>query len=212
MPSAHIRRLLGLVAAVGCGALLASPAHAANQIDSQVSQIDFQMVHTKDLPAGCAPNATARVHVDTSPGFTEKLVITVRGFEPNTPLVLFAIQVPNKPFGIGWYEGDVAIGPQGWVRETFISRFNNETFAVAVGTAGAPQTHTAEPFPDADENPVFNPVHTYHLGIWFDSVEAAKANGCPEVQTPFNGDHTAGPQVLNTGNFEDDEGPLLQIQ
>jgi hypothetical protein len=199
--SVRTRRLLGLVVAVGCGALLASPVHAA-------SQVDFTMVRTKGLPAGCAPYARASVHVDTTPGFTERLVIEVSGFVPNTPLVLFTIQVPNSPFGIGWYQGDVAIGPRGWVKETFISRFNIETFALAVGTpAPAPQTHPE----DATENPVFNPVHTYHLGIWFDSVEAAEANGCPPNLTFFNGDHTAGPQVLNTGNFPDEEGPLSQV-
>jgi len=150
------------------------------------------------------------VHVDTSPGFTERLVIKVSGFQPNTPLVLFTLQVPNKPFGIGWYQGDIAIGPKGSATETFITRANVETFAVAVDVAPAPQTHTGGPFPDAKENPKFAPVHTYHLGIWFDSVEAAVANGCPAVQTPFNGDHTAGPQVLNTGNFKG-LGPLATV-
>ena len=198
------RRLLGLAAALACGASLASPAHAA-------SSFDFKMVHTQGLPKECAEHATASVHVDTSPGFTEKLVITVKGFKPGTPLVLFAIQKPNAPFGIGWYEGDVAIGAEGSVTETFVSRFNVETFAVAVGVAPAPQTHTILPFPDATENPKFAPVHTYHLGIWFDSVEAAVANGCPAIETPFNGDHTAGPQVLNTGNFPDNAGPLARV-
>jgi hypothetical protein len=199
--STNIRRLLGLAAALGCGALLASPAHAA-------SQFDFNMVRTKGLPAGCAPNARASVHVDTSPGFTERLIITVSGFKPNTPLVLFTIQVPNSPFGVGWYQGDVAIGPQGSVKETFISRFNIETFALAVGEAPAPETHPD----DAEENPVFNPIHTYHLGIWFDSVDAAVENGCPATETFFNGDHTAGPQVLNTGTFPDEAGPLSEIE
>jgi len=61
------------------------------------------------------------------------------------------------------------------------------------------------------KNPIFAPIHTYHLGIWFDSVAAARANGCPPNQTPFNGDHTAGPQVLNTGTFPDKAGPLSHI-
>lgn len=30
--------------------------------------------------------------------------------------------------------------------------------------------------------------------------------------TPFNGDHTAGVQLLNTSNFNNDQGPLRQIQ
>ena len=122
------------------------------------------MVRTQGLPEGCAEHATASVHVDTSPGFTEKLVITVKGFRPGTPLVLFAIQKPNAPFGIGWYEGDVAIGAKGSVTETFVSRFNIETFATAVGQAQAPKTHPA----DGAKNPAFKPIHTYHLGIWFE--------------------------------------------
>jgi hypothetical protein len=199
---ARARRLLGLAAVLACGGVLASPAHAD-------SSFNFKMVRTKGLPEGCAEHATASVHVDTSPGFTEKLVIKVSGFKPNTPLVLFAIQVPNAPFGIGWYEGDVAIGASGSVTETFVSRFNIETEAMApVGVAPAPNTHPGD---DATKNPVFKPVHTYHLGIWFDSVEAAVANGCPANKTAFNGDHTAGPQVLNTGGFKDLAGPLARI-
>jgi hypothetical protein len=190
----------GAAMALGLFALAAGPADAA-------SSFDFKMVRTKGLPKECAEHAQAWVHVDTTPGFTERLVINVKGFKPGTPLVLFAIQVPNAPFGIGWYEGDVAIGAKGTVKETFISRFNVETFAVAVGTAPAPKTHPA----DGTVNPIFAPVHTYHLGIWFDSVAAARANGCPPNQTPFNGDHTAGPQVLNTGNFPDKAGPLSHI-
>ena len=129
-----------------------------------MSSFDFKMVRTQGLPEGCAEHATASVHVDTSPGFTEKLVITVKGFRPGTPLVLFAIQKPNAPFGIGWYEGDVAIGAKGSVTETFVSRFNIETFATAIGQAQAPKTHPA----DGAKNPAFKPIHTYHLGIWFE--------------------------------------------
>jgi hypothetical protein len=197
---ARARRLLGLAAALACGGVLASPAHAD-------SSFNFKMIRTRGLPKECAEHATASVHVDTTPGFAEKLVITVKGFRPGTPLVLFAIQEPNAPFGIGWYEGDVAIGAKGSVTETFVSRFNIETFATAIGQAQAPKTHPA----DGAKNPAFKPIHTYHLGVWFDSVEAAVANGCPPNQTVFNGDHTAGPQVLNTGTFPDLNGPLARI-
>ena len=58
---------------------------------------------------------------------------------------------------------------------------------------------------------MFKPVHTFHLGVWFDSVQAGAANGCVGGPTPFNGDHTAGVQVLNTGTFNDRFGPLRQI-
>ncbi len=61
-------------------------------------------------------------------------------------------------------------------------------------------------------NPAFNPIQMYHLGLWFDSFQAASAAGCPATMTPFNGQHNAGIQVLNTSNFADDHGPLRDIQ
>jgi hypothetical protein len=63
------------------------------------------------------------------------------------------------------------------------------------------------PFPDASLNPPANPVHTFHLGLWFNSPNDAAAAGCASNVTPFNGEHDAGIQVLNTSNFADDEGP-----
>src|SRR3954469_22292675 len=44
--SAYARPLLGLAAALACGAALTSPAHAA-------SSFDFKMVRTQGLPEGC---------------------------------------------------------------------------------------------------------------------------------------------------------------
>ena len=75
----------------------------------------------------------------------------------------------------------------------------------------APVVHNFA-FPDASANPVMNPVHTFHLGLWFNSpVDAGKA-GCPTGVTPFNGDHDAGVQVLNTGQFDDAQGPLGRLK
>ena len=74
--------------------------------------------------------------------------------------------------------------------------------------------HNKPPFPDASSNPAFDPIHTYHLGLWFNSpTDAVKAN-CdkkPGTVTPFNGEHNAGVQVLSTRNFGDANGPLRQI-
>lgn len=41
-------------------------------------------------------------------------------------------------------------------------------------------------------------------------AEDAAAAGCGDEVTPFNGDHTAGIQVLSSRGFADAEGPLLQ--
>jgi hypothetical protein len=86
--------------------------------------------------------------------------------------------------------------------------FNRETFIVAPGAAPAPKV-----FPDdATTNPATPPVQLYHLGLWFNApADAAKA-GCPATVTPFNGEHNAGIQVLNTSNFQDGAGPLSALQ
>ena len=68
------------------------------------------------------------------------------------------------------------------------------------------------PFPDATSNPAFAPVQTYHLGLWFNSPADAQKAGCAATVTPFNGEHNAGIQVLNTANFPADAGPLRQLQ
>jgi hypothetical protein len=93
----------------------------------------------------------------------------------------------------------------------FIGRFNIETFAVAPGVAPAPQVFNDQPFPDAAQNPAFNPIQMYHLGLWFNSPADAQKAGCSGNVTPFNGEHNAGIQVLNTARFADDQGPLRQI-
>jgi hypothetical protein len=68
-------------------------------------------------------------------------------------------------------------------------------------------------FPDAPNSgdPV-EPIHTYHLGLWFNNPADAVAAGGPSNVTPFNGEHNAGVQVLNTTNFRDAFGPLRPQQ
>ena len=75
----------------------------------------------------------------------------------------------------------------------------------------APLVHN-NAFPDASINPVTDPVHTFHLGLWFNSSEDAKNAGCPADTTPFNGEHNAGIQVFNTSNFFDLQGPLFFVK
>jgi hypothetical protein len=161
--------------------------------------------------ADCLPNAKGRVTVNHL-GAVETLHVEVNGLRPNTEYDLFIIQVPNAPFGLSWYQGDIETNNNGRGIGEFIGRFSIETFIVAPGTAPAPVVHDQLPFPDADSNPATAPVHTYHLGLWFNSPQAAKDAGCPDTKTPFNGDHTAGIQVLNTGGFPDDNGPLRNLQ
>jgi hypothetical protein len=60
--------------------------------------------------------------------------------------------------------------------------------------------------------PKIGPIHTYHLGLWFNSAEDAKKAGGPGTVTPFNGEHNAGVQMLNTSNFQDLGGPLINVK
>ncbi|CCH76631.1 conserved exported hypothetical protein [Nostocoides japonicum T1-X7] len=161
------------------------------------------------VTAGCLPKAKATVKV-TPQGATELTTVKATGLPKNTDFDLFVIQVPNAPFGISWYQGDLETNSKGAGTGTYRGRFSVETFAVAPGTAPAPSVHTS-PIADATSNPPFAPIHTFHLGLWFNSPADAVKAGCPGTTTPFNGEHNAGVQVLNTGGFPDLAGPLGRI-
>jgi len=110
------------------------------------------------------------------------MTVEVEGLPPHTNFDFFVIQVPNPPFGLSWYQGDIETDDFGRAHQRFIGRFNLETFIVAPSQ-----------------------------GLWFNSPNDATANACPGATTPFNGDHTAGVQVLNTSNVPDDIGPLREL-
>jgi hypothetical protein len=159
----------------------------------------------------CLPNAHGSVTV-MSKGPVEMMTVNVSRLPPKTNFDLFVIQTPNAPFGISWYQGDIQTNGSGEGTQTFIGRFNIETFVVSPGAVTPPpQVHTGGAFPDAAVGASFGPIHTYHLGLWFDSPADAQSAGCPNAVTPFNGEHAAGIQVLNTANFPADQGPLRQI-
>jgi hypothetical protein len=170
---------------------------------------DFDMVVSKGA-AMCLPNAKATATI--TPGTVDKLTINVSGLPKNTDFDVFIIQVPTAPFGMAWYQGDLDTTASGRGTETFVGRFSIETFVVALGVAPAPIEFGSSPFPDASSNPTTAPLQMYHVGIWFDSPADALKAGCPGTVTPFNGEHNAGIQVLNTSNFPIGAGPLINVQ
>jgi hypothetical protein len=188
-------------------ALLASvtpPAQAAN------TSISFPLVVSAGAKS-CLPKAEGHV-IDATLGPVEELTVVVSGLPANTDFDFFSIQVPNKPFGLAWYNGDIETDSRGIGVGHFVSRYSVETFIVSPGVAPAPQVFTQQPFPDAAQGVKTGPVQLYHLGLWFNSpADAAKA-GCPNTETPFNGEHDAGIQVLNTGTFPDQKGPLINLK
>ena len=199
---ARLGAALGLLAAIGLG--VAMTADGAPKI----SKIQFRMERSGGIvAAGCLPKARANVTV-TSQGPVEVMRVQVAGLPPNKEFDFFVTQVPNPPFGLSWYQGDIETRSNGTGTGVFVGRFNQETFIVAPGTAAAPTPHDA----DVDTNPATGPVHTFHLGLWFGSPADAVAAGCPGASTPFNGDHTAGVQVLSTRGFGDTAGPLGRLK
>lgn len=202
-----VRRVGVCLTAIGIVFGVLSTAATAERRHNRRS-LDFDMVVSAGAK-GCLPHARAEVHV-TSLGPVEVMDVRVAGLPENTNFDFFVIQVPKAPFGLSWYQGDIDTNDEGVGTGRFIGRFNIETFIVAPGTAPAPVVFEG-PFPDASLNPATAPVQIYHLGLWFNSPQDAAAAGCPGTVTPFNGEHDAGIQVLNTSNFPDNFGPLRQL-
>jgi hypothetical protein len=201
----YISAAIGTLSTLGC--MLALPGTAA-AADSNL----FTMARSAAVTnAGCALNAKGRVTINTL-GPVEVMHVEATGLPPNQEFDLFVTQIPNAPFGMSWYQGDMESNSEGRAVGDFIGRFNIETFIVAPSPAAhAPVVHNQPPFADASTNTPTAPIHTFHLGLWFGTTDAAIAAGCPNTQTPFNGDHTAGIQVLSTRNFSDANGPLRRL-
>jgi hypothetical protein len=159
--------------------------------------------------ANCIANAAGTIELFKLDG-AEKMVVSVSGLPANKEFDVFVIQTPDADFGLSWYQGDLQTDGSGKGTQEFIGRFNIETFIVAPGVETAPVIHNDPPFPDANANPVTGPVHTFHVGLWFNSPADAAAAGCPNTETPFNGDHTAGIQALKTVDVAG-KGPLAQL-
>jgi hypothetical protein len=153
---------------------------------------------------------------DHSFGQFENLEVVVVGLPPNTGFDLFSIEVPNPPFGLAWYIGDIETDGSGIGVGNFVGRFNIETFVVSVGVpSGEPPQVFKDPpavIPEATIGVKTNPVQLYHLGLWFNSSADALKAGCVGTKTPFNGEHDAGIQVLNTATFPDNQGPLFHLK
>lgn len=173
---------------------------------------ELSTTFTMEVSAGaasCLPDARGKVTVSTV-GVVDNMHVEVQGLPANTDFDFFIIQVPNAPFGMAWYQGDIETDNKGKGVGDFTGRFSQETFVVAPNTAPAPVVHSGT-FPDASTNPATAPVHMYHVGLWFNSPTDAGTATCPTTVTPFNGDHTAGIQVLNTASFDDAHGPLRRF-
>lgn len=193
------------------GAALAQGYDHEQDPPVEENYIEFKLDRSPGIVRdGCLPYAAGKVRV-TAQGPVEVMDIELEGLPPHIALDAFVIQVPNVPFGMSWYQGDIETDQYGHAKARFVGRFNLETFVIAPGVAPAPVVHH-EPTKDAAENPATAPIHTFHIGIWFDSADDARNAYCSDFVTPFNGEHHAGVQVFNTASYPDDAGPLSLLK
>jgi hypothetical protein len=197
-------RKLSIIAVLSL-VVVALAAAAAFAVDSTT----FKMVRSQAaVDNDCLEGAKANVDVRTTPTDNQIMDVTVNHAPKNTEFELFVTQQPNSPFGISWYQADFETNNQGQGEVRARGIFSEELFAFAPGVVNAPQVDDQ----DAEKNPAFDPVHTFHLGLWFGSPEEAQAAGCSGTVTAFDGDHEAGIQAFSTRNFPALHGPLRQIQ
>ncbi len=170
----------------------------------------FKMVASNSAISACLPKAAATVTINSTRD-GQKMTVRVRGLPKNTDYDLFVTQVPHAGFGISWYQSDLHVDDEGEGSATVRGIFSNETFSISPalfttnGREDKPQTGAT-----------FGAVNQYHLGLWFNDPQVPFKLGCEPgktepVVTPFNGEQHAGIQVLNTSNFDDNNGPLKHV-
>jgi hypothetical protein len=176
---------IAIAFAVAIGAIAIVPLAQAAAGDSTV----FNMVKSAGAVSCLDTRAHGRVTISDL-GPVQNMHVEVFRLPANTDFTLFVITTPNAPFVPAWYQGDLRTNGDGRGVVDVTGIFSVETFIL---------------------NPGPVPVQTDHLGIWFaDPTDAVNA-GCPGTVTPFDGDHNAGIQVMNTSNFPDAKGPLRRI-
>ena len=177
-----------------------------------LDQFTFRMARSAAAQAAgsaCFPHA-ATVTI-TRQANNDLMQVQVTGSAPNTGFDLFVIQIPDKPFGVAWYQSDLQTDSTGKGSATVQGIFNAETFSISLGgVAGGSATGATTAV--TSTNVAFQPTNQYHLGLWFASPADAQRNGCPATVTPFNGAQNAGIQALSTRNFPAGEGPLSAIR
>jgi hypothetical protein len=191
--------LLGLLLLAACGTATTA-ASAAPTTDVNANRnggFHFDLVASPGI-TGCLPHARGDATI-VKGELNELLTVNVHGLAPNTGYDLFVTQLPNKPFGVAWYQSDLETNSHGDGSVSVRGIFNVETFSVSTGGTTT-----------------FPATHQYHLGLWFNDPQVPFKLGCEPgktspVVTPFNGEQHAGIQVLNTSNFPDNAGPLSHV-
>jgi hypothetical protein len=181
----------GFAASSGAWASTGAPAPAA-------SSFSFALQPSSAAISACLPNAKG--HVTITPGAqNDTMKVSLKGMPANKGFDLFVIQQPTAPFGVSWYQTDIQVDSTGSGSATVKGVFDVETFSVSPGGTTT-----------------FAPTHQYHLGVWFNNPNVPFNLGCEPgatspIVTPFNGQQSAGIQVVNTAQFPANAGPLSNV-
>jgi hypothetical protein len=74
--------------------------------------IHFRMVRSAGAASCLAYEAHGRVTI-SDVGPAQNMHVEVFDLPPNADFTTFVIQVPNKPFGLAWYQGDITTDKNG---------------------------------------------------------------------------------------------------
>ncbi len=187
-----------LTACTTQAAVYADSVHTTPKKAAASSAFSFKMIPSPGIKA-CLPKASGDVTI--TPGdLNDEMKVSVTGLAPWQEYDLFVTELPNKPFGVSWYQSDLKTDKNGNGSVTVRGIFDKETFSVSPGGPSAK----------------FGAVHQFHLGLWFNDPKVPFNLGCEPgattpIVTPFNGEQNAGIQVLNTANFPDNAGPLSKV-
>lgn len=184
-------RIAAAAAAVVAGtATIAGAASAGNK----EHQTHFAMTPlAKFVPCMAADGVTPpRIDVSVERGDqNDTMVVHGRGFRPGLQFDLFTIEHSRldgagaadpsfNGFGMSWYQSDLEANGYGRINARVRTILLDQIFGLVDGGA--------TPVP---------PTNTFNVGFWFNDPADAAACGFTG-QTPFNGEHAAGPLAFVT--------------
>src|SRR4051812_5850860 len=103
----NMRRYLGRKLLLGFVGALMSTALVVGGVAAKSNSISFEMVRSGAAEgANCLAGAKADVKI-TSIGPVEIMEIDATKLPPKTDFDFFVTQLPNAPFGVAWYQGDI---------------------------------------------------------------------------------------------------------
>jgi hypothetical protein len=177
------RNKLALAAACGIAACAAAVMGGAPSQASTTppATVRLDLAPSSAQLAACFPHAKAKVKVALTTEEDGKDVFTINayGLRPNTPFTVFLIEKAGPPFGAAEYFGDFTTDRYGRAHNQF-------TLIVEEAFAFNNETHVRK--------------ELNSVGLWFaDPKDDDECLGGKSPVTRFDGDDSAGVQMLNSG-------------